>query len=101
MGGGKKPTLPQPIIPNLLPVNLLPADGQLAPKVLERPLAQRPESPIQLLLVLLLVDSDSFHDLSRSSRVQRNLNRLRGEQPNIPIFVVVNIHLNGTGKLIA
>lgn len=81
--------LPQPIAPNLIPIDFLPRNRQLTSQALESTLTQLSERIIQLLLILLLNFCNCLDHLSRGDLHRPN--RVRGQQTHIPIFIVVDV----------
>jgi len=87
--------LPQPVTGHLIPLNLLPRHGQLSPQSLKSSLAQACETPVQLLLVLLLAQRDLPCDARAGSRGHRCRHRLVGDQSDVAVLVVVYVDLDG------
>lgn len=87
--------LARPITRHLLPLHLLPRDGQLPPQPLELPLAQPREPPVHLLLPRLLRPRHRPHDLAPQQRVRgrhrRRRERLAAPQPHVAVLVVVHV----------
>lgn len=95
--------LARPITRHLLPLHLLPRDGQLPPQPLELPLAQPREPPIHLLLPRLLRPRHRPHDLAPQQqrvrgrrprlrhRHRRRRERLAAPQPHVAVLVVVHV----------
>jgi hypothetical protein len=88
--------LSQPISANLLPLNLLPRNRQLPPQTLERTLTQLPKGLVQILLILPLRRRNLPYDVLFAHAVDADL--LVGEQPDVAVFVVVHVDLDGAGE---
>lgn len=103
-----QPTLPRPstanILPqlvstNLLPLDLLPSDRQLPPQTLERALTQAPKRLVQILLILPLHHRYLPHNFACvGTGGYRCRNGLGCEEPNVAIFVVVYVDVDGAGQ---
>lgn len=83
--------LPRPITCHLLPLHLLPRNGQLPPQTFKIPLAQPAKPPIQLLLPPLFHLRNRLHDLARRRRNRSRRQSLGIQQSHVPVFVVVDV----------
>lgn len=82
-----------PVATNLLPLNPLPSNRQLPPQPLEAALGKLHESPVELLLELVLRLRNLPNHSIRTTSV-RNLHSLACAHPDIAILVVVHVDLD-------
>lgn len=90
--------LAQPISTNLLPLDLLPSNGQLPPEPLERALRSTDERPVQLLLVIPLGGRDARDDRLGGDGGHGQVNRLGRVERHVPVFVVVHVDVDLAGQ---
>lgn len=90
--------LARPVTRHLLPLHLLPRNGQLPPETLKLPLTQPAKPPVQFLLPPLLDLRDRLHDLARRRSHRARRKRLGREQAHVPVFVVVDVAPEGAGQ---
>jgi hypothetical protein len=88
--------LAQPVAADLLPLNLLSRNGQLPPQTLECALTQLSERFVQILLVLPLCRCNLPYDVLFAYAVHTDV--LVGEEPDVAVFVVVDIDFDGAGE---
>lgn len=84
--------LPSLISSNLIPLHLLPRDGQLPPQSLKRILTQPLKTPIQLFLIPPFNLRNALYNLrGRGRGAEGGGNGPFGEQADIAVFVVVHV----------
>jgi hypothetical protein len=88
--------LSQSVSADLLPLDFLPRNGQLSPETFERTLTQLSKRLVQILLILPLCRSNLLYDILFTHAIHADV--LVGEQPDVAVFVVVDIDLDGAGK---
>ena len=86
-----------PVTPNLLPLNPLPSNRQLPPQPLKAALSKLHESPIELLLELVLRLRNLPHNSIRAARA-RHFHALAGAHAHIAVFVVVHVDSDGAAQ---
>lgn len=84
--------LSKPVAPNLVPIDLLPGNGELPPQTLERTLTKESKRIIQLLLVLLFLFRDGLHHVCGAAAGNLDVDRMSGKQSHIAVFVVVDVY---------
>lgn len=79
-----------PVTTNLLPLNPLPSNRQLPPQPLKAALSKLHESPIELLLELVLRLRNLPHHSIRAARA-RDVHALAGAHAHVAVLVVVHV----------
>lgn len=86
--------LSQSVPSNLLPLHLLPCNGQLSAQVLERLLGHLHKRPVERFLVIALCRSDARHDGFRREGGHRGVDWFGGVERHIAVFVVVHVDMH-------
>lgn len=84
--------LSQPVPSNLLPLHLLPGDGQLSPQILERALCHLHERTVELLLVVSLRSRNAGDDALSRDRGNGDIDGLVRVESHIAVFIVMHVH---------
>jgi hypothetical protein len=88
--------LSQSISADLLPLDFLPGNWQLPPETFERTLTQLSKRLVQILLILPLYRRNLPYDVLFADAIHADV--LVREQPDVAVFIVVDVDLDGAGK---